>query len=77
MALARTMGKLGLMTPETWIAQGHLGRRVLLDGVDVTDRCTRFDDIDGWAELTPDPLELNDEGELDVEIHRGVVEVRG
>jgi len=41
---------LGPMGVAKWVASGYIGTyRVLLDGVDITDRCKFFNDRKGYA----------------------------
>lgn len=43
------IGKYGPMDVDRWFAEGHFGKRVLCNGVDITDGCTFFDDVKGEA----------------------------
>jgi hypothetical protein len=53
--LGLAMGQgYGHMTIDRWCSDGHLGKRVLVDGSDITGRCTEFDDHEGWAMVFSD-----------------------
>lgn len=39
----------GPMDVDRWFNEGHAGKRVLCNGVDITDRCEFFDDRQGMA----------------------------
>lgn len=72
--------KLGLMTVRRWQDEGHFGSRVLCDGIDITDRCRAFDDIQGWALVfvaddAGRPM-LRRDGDLATETLVGSIEVR-
>lgn len=47
---ATTNGKYGFVDWNRWLALGLVGCAVLVDGRDVTARCRRFDDAEGWAD---------------------------
>lgn len=68
----------GFMTVERWHSEGHSGKRVLLNGVDVTDRCRWFDDRLDAAELYSHfPPKANETGRPIASVVRGHIEVRG
>lgn len=49
--MGRDARPLGLMTIERWFAENRYGQRVVLNGLDVTNRCRWFNDETGEAEL--------------------------
>lgn len=59
----------GYVDLDVWRGMGLLGRRVLLDGRDVTDRCVRFDYDRGHADLLigDPPLVDSETGEPEIE----------
>lgn len=46
----------GYMDVDRWAAEGHRGKSVLCNGVDITDRCRSFDDRIGEAEVLRDVI---------------------
>ena len=51
--IASKPGTYGLMTLDRWNREGmrDLGARVFLDGTEITNDCTQFDDREGWADV--------------------------
>ena len=47
---APTSRKFGAVDVDRWRSLGLAGGRVLIGGVDITDRCTWFNDLNGLAE---------------------------
>lgn len=41
--------RYGYMDVDRWFSEGHHGKCVLFNGVDITDRCSEFDDVKGYA----------------------------
>lgn len=41
--------KYGHMDTDRWFQEGHFGKRVFCDGIEITDRCREFDDVKGCA----------------------------
>lgn len=73
-----TPRKFGAVDFERWRKLGLMGGRVLVDGVDVTDRCRWFNDINGRAEC----YALNEQGRpfvrddaAEIEILHGHIEI--
>jgi hypothetical protein len=52
MALPMAMRRqvFGPMPVDRWMSEGHYGKRVFCNGVEITDRCVFFDDERGYAE---------------------------
>ena len=70
------MGKLGQMTLQRWFDEGHFGKRVFLDGVDITDRCRSFDDQEGIAVLLKEPIEIDEDDQPEIETRQGHIVVK-
>ena len=63
----RSGSGFGLVTPERWESLGYRGTHcVLLNGIDITRHCRRFNDREGWAEV----LKVNASGNHFVEYVR-------
>lgn len=67
------------MDVDRWHVEGHFGKRVLLDGEDITSRCIFFDDEQGVAEcwkVGVDGEPVLTDGDLVFETLHGKIEVR-
>jgi hypothetical protein len=66
----------GAMDVYRWQAEGHMGKRVLCDGEDITDRCDWFNDETGEARVfrTEPPRIVH--GVVERTVIRGRIEVR-
>ena len=73
--------RYGLMTVRRWQAEGHVGKRVLLNGIDITNVCRWFNDETGEAECFVMGADGNfiyrpEIDDVEKEIRTGVITVR-